>query len=152
LRRDFIKVKPDKGNQSMSNNPYIAANISRRIAANTARVDRDNSFPRIAQPAASLVDNPGAMAKRRDATTRLRELWASLIPEGTPDLTQFFDWIDRFGTSVCERATRRTGDKARTKRRTPGEIPFTADGVARYASATMRGMSQDTAHRAGQIS
>lgn len=126
------------------NNPYIARNVSRRIAANLARTDRDNSFTRIAPPAPSLIEDPGAMAKRRDAATRLRELWASLIPEGTPDLTQFFDWYDRLSV-VAERAIRRTADKARTKRRTPGEIPFTAEGVARYASATMRGMSQDTA-------
>jgi hypothetical protein len=125
-------------------NPYIARSISRRIAANQARVNAElNAWPsKIAtQPAASIIEDPGAMAKRRDAATRLRELWASLIPEGAPDLTQFFDWFDRFGISVCERATRRTADKARTKRRTPGEQPFDADGAARYASATMRGMS-----------
>lgn len=126
-------------------NEYIARNVSRRIAANRARVDRENDYTRIAQPAASLVDNPGAMTKRRDAATRLRELWASLIPEGTPDATTFFEWYDRFGISVCERAIRRTADKARTKRRTPGEIPFTVDGAARYASATMRGMSGNPA-------
>ena len=121
-------------------NPYIARNVQRRIAANLARRDHENTYTRFAQPAASLIDNPGAMEQRRIAATRLHELWASLIPEGTPDITQFFDWIDRFGSSVCERATRRTADKARTKRRTPGEVPFTADGAARYASATMRGM------------
>jgi hypothetical protein len=46
-------------------NPYIAANISRRVAANTARVDHENTYTRIAQPAASLIEDPGAMAKRR---------------------------------------------------------------------------------------
>lgn len=122
-------------------NPYIARNIARRVAANTARIDHDNAYTRIVQPAVSLLDNPGAMEQRRNAATRLRELWASLIPEGTPDATTFYGWVDKFGTSVCERATKRTAEKARTKRRTPGEIPFTVDGAARYASATMRGMS-----------
>src|ERR1051326_4660575 len=97
-------------------NPYIARSIQRRVAANLARTDHENTYTRIAQPAASLIEAPGAMAKRRDAATRLRELWASLIPEGTPDLTQFFDWYDRF-SAVTERAILRTADKARTKRR-----------------------------------
>ena len=114
-------------------NPHIADAVERRIARNLQQ--------RAANVGDSLIRNPERMQARTDAATRLQELWASLIPEGTPDLTTFYDWFDRFGSTV-ERGIRRTSDKAKTKRRTPGGHPFTAEGAARYASATIRGMAE----------
>ena len=83
------------------------------------------------------------LQNRKEMSALLRDLWQSLIPEFTPNESQFFLWLDRYGAEIAERAVRVTGT-ASSKRRALGQ-PMDADSLVRYASGTMRHMERDSA-------
>lgn len=121
----------------MTFNRYISRNVSRRVTANRQRVAQiaaeDSRIP-------SLTSSPEAMLVRERTATALQQLWKSLIPEGAPDPTQFFEWLDRFGAGIVEHAIKRTSQKARQRRF--ASDPMTSADAARYAAATARNMAE----------
>lgn len=125
----------------MTFNRHISRNIAKRITENRQRASMVTAESSLIRPiTTSLVSDQNAMLARDNAARGLQNYWGSLIPEGAPHITQFYEWLDRFGANLFERAIQRAGQKARQRRL--ASDPMTVLDVTKYCAAVARNMAE----------